>query len=256
MSLGPVNMKKINYHQIKDDPPNVVILPWGATEAHNFHLPFASDVIEAEAFAEEAAYAASIAGAHVAVLPPIPFGSDAQQLDQISTIHISAVTAGMILRDVVHSLNRQGIDRLVILNAHGGNEFKPHIRDLQDQFPILIVLVNVPEMVPELIRELFDEPGDHAGALETSLLLHLCPDQVYPELAGPGSRNPFRIKGLSRPGIWTPRPWRQVHPDLGSGNPAGASADKGRRYFEAVVSEVKDLLVNLSAARKGDLPYL
>ena len=256
MQNKSASLRELTYKQLKKDPPNVIILPWGATEAHNFHLPYAADVIEAEAFAEQAARSALREGAKVAVLPAVPFGSNAQHLDQISTIHLTANTAGAILRDVVHSLHRQGIDRLVILNAHGGNEFKPHIRDLQEQYPILIILVNILEMIPDRIKELFSTPGDHAGELETSLLMHLCPETVDLPSAGSGTRRPFQISGLGKPGIWTPRPWRHVHPDLGSGDPSKASAESGRLYFEAVVESLKDLLVNLSKARKGDLPYI
>jgi creatinine amidohydrolase/Fe(II)-dependent formamide hydrolase-like protein len=44
-----------NYRQLLDRRPNVAVLPWGATEAHNFHLPHGTDVIEATAVAERAA---------------------------------------------------------------------------------------------------------------------------------------------------------------------------------------------------------
>lgn len=256
MNKRPVSLRKLNYKQLSQAPPNVVVLPWGATEAHNYHLPFAADVIEAEAFAEESARMAAHEGARVVVLPAIPFGSNAQHLDQVSTIHLTTTTAGSILRDIVHSLNRQNIDRLVIINAHGGNEFKPHIRDLQEQYPVLIILVNILEILPELVSKLFDQPGDHAGELETSLLLHLCPENVDLSSAGPGTRKSFKIEGIGRPGIWTPRPWRRVHPDLGSGNPSKASAESGHRYFDAVINELKSLLINVSKATKGDLPYI
>ena len=33
----------------------VAILPWGATEPHNLHLPFGTDTLQAEAVAAEAA---------------------------------------------------------------------------------------------------------------------------------------------------------------------------------------------------------
>ena len=76
------------------------------------------------------------------------------------------------------------------------------------------------------------------------------------EQAGPGGRNPWKIQGLQDPGVWTPRPWSATHPDTGSGDPSRATADKGRRYFEAVCGAVADVLVAVSAAKKGDLPYL
>ena len=66
--------------------PKVAILPWGATEAHNYHLPYGTDVIEATRIAERAAELAHDRGASVIVLPTIPFGNDEQQLDQACTI--------------------------------------------------------------------------------------------------------------------------------------------------------------------------
>ena len=82
-----------NYRQLLDYQPNVAVLPWGATEAHNYHLPHGTDVIESSSFALEAARLAHERGAKPIVLPPIPFGNNAQQLDQVATIHISTATA-------------------------------------------------------------------------------------------------------------------------------------------------------------------
>lgn len=256
MSFKSVSLMHLSAEQLKKDPPNLVILPWGATEAHNRHLPYASDVIEATVIANEAASRAGKKGARVVVLPTIPFGNNAQHLDQSVTIHLNTTTALAILRDVVASLTRQGIDRLLLFNAHGGNNFKPLVRDLQNEFPILIVVADLLDLLPEEVERLFDEPGDHAGALETSLMMHISPDDVDMSVAGSGSRNPARIAGLSQKGIWTPRPWSQTHPDAGSGNPAGADAAKGKEYFNLLCDGLSEVICNLSAARKGDLPYI
>jgi creatinine amidohydrolase len=102
----------------------------------------------------------------------------------------------------------------------------------------------------------FESPGDHADEMETSLLLHLCPELVEFEHAGKGERVPFAIKALAHPGVWTPRPWSQSHPDTGSGDPSRATAEKGERYFEAVSSAIADLIVDLANAQKGQLPYV
>jgi creatinine amidohydrolase len=61
---------------------------------------------------------------------------------------------------------------------------------------------------------------------------------------------------VKQPGVWTPRPWSKTHPDTGSGNPARATAEKGQRYVEAITRDVADVLVELSAAKKGQSPYL
>jgi creatinine amidohydrolase len=256
MAPRPYLLFEANYRQLLDDPPNVAILPWGATEAHNYHLPHGTDVIEAASLAEESARLAVDRGAKPIVLPAIPFGNNEQQLDQVATISFSTATAGAILDDVVRSLKSQGIDRLLILNGHGGNEFKPLVRDVQTRFEALVVVANFFQIRPDSQDEIFDDPGDHGGELETSLLLHLCPDLVEMAQAADGGRVPFTVAGLGQPGVWTPRPWSQSHPDTGCGDPRAATAEKGRRYFEASCEALADVIVGLSAAQRGDLPYV
>jgi creatinine amidohydrolase len=256
MPPRPYLLMEANHRQLTAAPPAVAVLPWGATEAHNWHLPYGTDVIEATHVAERAAAIAYERAARIAVLPTIPFGNDEQQLDQACTISFTTPTAIAILDDVVRSLVRQKIDRLVILNAHGGNQFQPLVRDAQSRHRILIVVVNFYEMAPDAKRKIFELPGDHADEMETSLLLHLRPDVVELPQAGPGDRTPFEIKSLKQPGVWTPRPWSKTHPDTGSGDPSRATAEKGERYFKAVTDALADLLVELAQAKKGQLPYV
>src|SRR3954451_10778616 len=97
MSPRPYILHESNYQQLREHHPNVAVLPWGATEAHNYHLPHGTDVIEARAVAERAAELAHQAGARVVVLPAVPFGNNAQQLDQVATVSIRTTTALAIL---------------------------------------------------------------------------------------------------------------------------------------------------------------
>src|SRR5256714_14877702 len=146
MSDSPTNrpfiLHEATYRQLLDYKPNIAILPWGATEAHNYHLPHGTDVIEATAVAARSAQIAHERGAKPIVLPTIPFGNDEQQLDQVATISITTRTAAAILRDVVRCMARQNIDRLLILNSHGGNEFKPLVLDIQCECKSLIVIAH------------------------------------------------------------------------------------------------------------------
>src|SRR6478609_7949654 len=192
----PFVLHDANYRQLLNARPTVAILPWGATEAHNYHLPHGTDTIEASAVAERAAEIAHAAGARVVVLPAVPFGNNAQQLDQVATVSIRTTTALAILEDIARSLRAQGIDRLVLVNAHGGNDFKPLVRDVRAETGVLVVLANFYQMAPAELRSIFDEPGDHAGEMETSLLLHLCPEWVVKGLAGEGRTVPFGIEAL------------------------------------------------------------
>jgi creatinine amidohydrolase len=249
-------LHEASHRQLLAYRPNVAVLPWGATEAHNFHLPCGTDVIEGTALAERAAELAHGDGAKVIVLPAIPFGNNEQQLDQVATISFRTSTAAAILSDVARSLTSQGIDRLIVLNAHGGNEFKPIVRDVQKEFGIFVAVVNFFQMKPDALKEIFEFADDHAGEMETSLILHLRPRWVDLAQAGEGRRLPFAIEGLTQAGVWTPRPWSKVHPDTGSGNPARASAEKGKKYFELISGEIANMISAVSRARKGEVPYV
>ena len=254
----PYILHEASYRQLLDARPDLAVLPWGATEAHGHHLPHGTDVIEATAVAERAAGLAIAAGARPIVLPTVPFGNDEQQLDQVATISITTGTAAAILRDVVRSLLKQRIDRLVILNGHGGNEFRPLVRDLMGEFAgVLIVVLNFWQLrsYPHDPRAAHNR-GDHADEMETSLLLHLCPQWVQMQHAGRGERVPFAITSLNQQGVWTPRPWSRSHPDTGSGDPSHASAEKGRAFFEEVCAAAAEVLVGVSKAQRGDLPYV
>lgn len=256
MSFDQTRLMTATHPMLREHLPNVAVLPWGATEAHGRHLPYGTDVIEATALAEHAADQAYQQGARIVVLPAVPFGNNAQQLDQAAAVHLNTRTALCILEDVSDSLIRQGIDRLAIVNAHGGNAFKPLVRDVMKDRGILIAVIDFWRLVPDERARIFDIAGDHADEMETSLLLYLCPERVRMQDAGEGARNPFRIEGLNQPGVWTPRPWTASHPDLGAGDPRRASREKGERYFHAVCGAIADILLNLSLARKGDLPYI
>jgi creatinine amidohydrolase len=256
MSPRPYILMEANYQQLKQYRPNIAVLPWGATEAHNYHLPHGTDVVEATTLAERAAQLAFEAGAKPIVLPTIPFGNNAQQLDQVATISFSTATAAAILRDVARSLKTQGIDRLVILNSHGGNEFRPLVRDVQSECGVLIVVINFYQMCQDQQNAIFADAGDHAGELETSFLLYVKPELVQLNQAGPGKRIAFAIEGLTQSGVWTPRPWSASHPDTGSGDPSAATAEKGRKYIDTIAAAISRVLIALSSAKKGQLPYV
>ena len=247
------------YRQALDLKPNVAVLPWGATEAHNWHLPHGTDNIEATALAEAAGERANQAGAKVIILPTIPFGNNNTQLTQVATITMRSATQQAVLLDVADSLVRQGIDRLVVLNFHGGNEFKAMIRDVMLDLPIFIVQIHGYQMASSIVKEVLQESKlGHADEFETSLLLHLTPNWVAPlETAGDGSTRKSELPLLtSTPGVWFPRDWQSLTQDTGDGNPAAASAEKGRQLFEKSVQVLADIFIELSQAKEGDFPFI
>jgi creatinine amidohydrolase len=100
----------------------------------------------------------------------------------------------------------------------------------------------------------FDDTGDHAGELETSVMLHLYPELVRPLAeAGPGRARVPRVDGFREGWAWTPRRWSQVTDDTGVGNPRAATAQKGERFLADTVDRLSRFLVELVAADPANL---
>lgn len=248
----PWLLSEVTWKNVKGASYEVAVLPWGATETHNFHLPYSTDVIESERVAAEAARLAWEQGARAIVLPAVPFGVNTGQLDIPFCISMNPSTQALVLRDVASSLAPHGVRKLVVLNGHGGNDFRQMIRELQPQVPLFICTINWWNCVDP--RPFFDEPGDHAGELETSVMLHLAPELVLPlSEAGPGKARQFRVRGLREGWAWAPRQWTKVTDDTGTGNPAAASRAKGESFFTAVTERIAGFLVELSAASPDDM---
>lgn len=225
---------------------HLAILPWGATEPHNYHLPYCTDMLSSAAIACEVAQKASLRGVNAMVLPGIPLGSqNPGQTDLPFCLHFSQQTQAAVLKDIVKSLKRQGINKLLIINGHGGNNFKGFIRDLMADDPSFLIFCS--EWYTVLPRKGFFEADvdDHAGEQETSVMLHYYPELVRMDLAGEGISRPFAVEGLNRKVAWHPRNWQKTTDDTGIGNPLAATAEKGRRYAEAVVDKYVDLVVEL-----------
>ncbi|HEX6132840.1 MAG TPA: creatininase family protein [Longimicrobiales bacterium] len=245
-------LAETNWESVRSAPFDIAVLPWGSTEAHNYHLPYGTDTMHAVHVAELAARNAVERGARILVLPPIPFGVQTGQLDIPFCINMNPSTQAAILGDVVASLEPHGPKALVVMNGHGGNDFRTLIRELQPRTRLFLCTVNWWTSVDA--GAYFDDPGDHAGELETSVLLHMSPQLVRPlDQAGAGNERRFRIAALREGWAWAPRQWTRVTDDTGVGDPRAASAAKGAAFLGAAVERVAEFLVELAASDPDDL---
>ena len=228
-----IDLSVSTYGVARQHKYDVAILPWGATEPHNLHLPYMTDCILSQAVAVDAAERAlKNYGVRCMVLPPVAMGSqNPGQRDLPFCIHYRYETQFSILRDIVSSLSHQGIRRLLIVNGHGGNSFKQMIRDLASQTSMMIAAAEWFKMASA--KEFFEQPGDHADEIETSVMMHYHPDLVRLEEAGEGRAKSFTIDALREGKVWIPRHWTMVTDDTGIGNPALSTAEKGRRFADA-----------------------
>ena len=249
----PYLLAKTYWKEVKDADFELAVLPWGATEAHNYHLPYGTDNIEAELIAAEAARIAWERGVKLIVLPNIPFGVNTGQSDIKLDINIYPSTQLVLLSDIIENIHRHGIRKFVILNSHGGNDFKPIVRELGAKYPdMFICLCNWYQWRGK--DAFFEQKGDHADEMETSLLLYLTPNLVRPlEEAGEGNEKKNKIEAIRQGWCWAERRWTQVTEDTGIGNPKAATSKKGEKYFKAITEEIATAFWELA---KSDMQYL
>lgn len=168
------------------------------------------------------------------VIPPVTMGSqNPGQRELPFCVHAHYDTQRAILTDIVASLYHQGFRRLLIVNGHGGNNFKNMIRDLTIDYPNMLMMTS--EWFKQAkTTEYFDNPDDHADELETSVMMYYHPELVNLNEAGDGTNRGFAPDALRTGKIWMPRHWNMVSNDTGIDNPALSIAEKGRKFAKAV----------------------
>lgn len=97
----------------------VALIPVGATEQHGPNLTMGVDWRVAEEISSRVATAVS---PDAVVVPPLPFGLSGHHLGYPGTLHVSARTFLAVMHDLATSLQRHGIEKIVFVNGHRGNE--------------------------------------------------------------------------------------------------------------------------------------
>ncbi len=240
------DLKQLNYKYLKDEKYDLAILPWGATEAHNYHLPYGTDNYEVSVIVNRSSEIASEYGAKVIVLPGIPFGVNTGQTDIPYVINMLPSTQKKIIEDIIASLLKSNVKKLLILNGHGGNDFKSIIREVGYEYPeMCLCSANWFQALDH--NQYFDYPGDHADEMETSLMLHIYPEMVLPlDEAGNGQHKKFTVQGLNEKWAWSERKWTEITNDTGIGNPSHATAQKGERYFNDLCQKLGRFIYELA----------
>ncbi len=241
-------LKENHWGNLKNFRAELVVLPWGATEAHNYHLPYGTDIFEADGIAEEAGRIAWEKGEKVIILPSIPFGVNTGQSDIYLDMNLNPSTQFLILKDILTVLDRQGVRKFLILNSHGGNDFKSMLRELGLLFPqMFLVTCNWFQALDK--SKYFENDGDHADEMETSLIMFLHPGLVQPlTSAGEGKEKKSVIEGIKEKWAWSERKWSQVSKDTGIGDPKKSTSAKGEQYFKAVTQKIADLMIEICQA--------
>lgn len=221
---------------------SLAVVPIGSTEQHGPHLPLSTDHLIAEHLAREAAERSGFL-----CTPTINVGMSVHHKQFHGTMWVDRPQFRDYVESMTRNLTYHGIDRVVYVNAHGGNMtlLREVGRRLLDDELAYTVEWMWDHSISELVDELFEHNGPHGGPKETAMIMHLRPDlvredkleeardggRVHLEAGEPyvhGARNYYHAIDNSPNGVF--------------GDQTDATPEKGERIFEAAVDQLVQLL--------------
>jgi creatinine amidohydrolase len=246
-------LAEISYGHVKANPPHeVAVLPLGATEPHNLHLPYGTDTFQVETIAARACRLASERGARVLLLPAIPYGTETNQMKFPLAMNLNPTTLGRVITDLVESLENHGFRKALLVNGHGGNDLKWLLRELHRTTAVHLFLCNWYKVAADGYDTIFEKKDDHAGEMETSMGLAHFADLVALDQADSGSVRPSRFTAVKKGWVEITRPWHLLTTNSGSGDPHAATAAKGQAVTQRVAERIADFLVELAESPLDD----
>ena len=213
--------------RLEHDPR--LIFPVGALEQHGPHLPCGTNVIIAARVADAVSEELGIVRA-----PTFSYGVTAGGGPFPGRTGMSRKTLHRAVTELLARWSDDGVEHFVVITAH---RFEPHLEALL-LTPAVLASKSVYDLYRIDVSDILDSDPEfeHAGELETSLMLH-----VAPELVRMGEARDFLPQGLSLR-RYTRR--RMPTPPLDSsgvlGAPSLATPEKGRRIFRRWVRAVAD----------------
>lgn len=240
-----------DFHSIGRRVP--VLLPVAAVEQHGPHLPLATDRMIAEFFAGELN---ARLGRSVLVLPSVPVGCSDHHMEFPGSLTLRHDTFLAVADQYLHSAWRHGFHNFLVLNAHGGNQgiCQVLLEQFGTQHPGCQTVVATWWRVAADALLALNETGPggvgHACEFETSLMLHIAPQLVRTEAIAPRANVPTfdwaeaDLLRSSRAALF--RTMKQMTPTGAYGEPAQATAAKGKQIADIVCDALGKILADLA----------
>jgi creatinine amidohydrolase len=239
---------------VAEQEGSILVLPVGSIEQHGPHLPVSTDTICADALAHEGTQRV-IDEIPVLVGPAVWAGNSPYHVGFPGRIDVTFSMLVEFYEELADSALDSGFDALLFLNGHGGNHnaiggaSKAIGLDHPD---VAVLAVTYFGLAAEFIDDIRDsEPGgmNHAGELETSLMLHLRPDLVREDLVkGTHLDEPYThaYDDMYEGGPLSVHRLEEEYSENGAvGAPEFASAEKGEAIFENLLDEMSLLLAEI-----------
>lgn len=254
--MKPWRLQEVTQKAILEHSYQVAILPVGSTEAHGMHEPYGSDTLHSTIVSDRICERAWEQGARPILLPTIPYGVQGNTQNFPLTINVRQKHIDSMIVDIIHSLEFHKIFKLIIVNGHGGNDFKPLLRDMYSRTKVFLSLVDWWKAGSDKAKEIFEKSGEHADEMETSVDMALFGDLVHLENANDGSTNRSQFEAIEKGWVSIARPWHLVTKDSTHGDPRKATKEKGEKYVEIVVERLTAFVVQLTKAKTVEkFPY-
>lgn len=257
--MAEVEWRKLRADQLREQAQRdaIVIVPVAALEQHGPHLPVEVDTLLGETVALRTARKAVAMGAPVVVLPVLWTGLSEHHMSFGGTVTLDFPAFSALVEGVVRSVLRHGFRRIVLLNAHGGNEnaLRTITDDLTPKLGVPIVQFTYWYAGAVPIAKILETQGglQHACEAETSMMMAVRPDLVATDRIPLAKSNTTPdVSDVAGGGVYR---WRTIGSRSGSGvigNPEAASAEKGERLFEAIAEVLAKKLCN---AELWQLPW-
>jgi creatinine amidohydrolase len=260
MSVFMGEMTWVEYHEAVQTPGRIVLLPVGALEQHGPHLPLHTDTLIPTELCRRIA---PLVGAIVA--PTLAYGCRSQPKSGggnhfPGTTSLDAANFMGMLRDILRELARHGVRRVAVMDGHMENEaflteaIELALRDLAAHgvHDMTVIKFGYWEFItPATERALFPDglaswALEHAAVMETSVLLHLRPEQVRADLIPDHPPANFPKYDIYPPDL------RPIPPSGSLSSAAGATAEKGRVFVEQIVPDIAAMLSSAFVRTTGE----
>ncbi|HNS31767.1 MAG TPA: creatininase family protein [bacterium] len=258
-------LEEMTTEDVKKLDPNLGIIPIGSTEPHGPALPYGTDSFSIEAKCCEATKRANSNGAKVICLPVQKIALNNNFYGLPFACRISVPVFMAMVKDIVHFLREEGINRVFIANGHGGNTdvLKAVQRDMSKEKGLFLGLLEPGPALPKSLAHLEDKiehrsprGEEHGGEWETSNMLFLKPGLVRKDRIGNQPVINHKIDILNDCNVHFVKPWHVRLPNAAGGDSRKASLEKARIIFEAGVKAWAELFAVISQAPESEnFPY-
>jgi creatinine amidohydrolase len=235
---GEVEWRKLRADQLRERARRnaIVILPVASLEQHGPHLPVEVDSMLGETVATRAAREIAARGQEALVLPVLWTGLSEHHMSFGGTVTLNFPEFAAVVEGVCRSVLRHGFKRIVLLNAHGGNEnaLRTITDELTPKFGVPIVQFTYWYAAAAAIGKILEtQTGlQHACEAETSMMLAVRPELVAMDRVDMAKANSTPdVTDVVGGGVYR---WRTIGARSSSGvigNPEAATAEKGERLF-------------------------